>query len=216
MFENCSEIRGHFSDYLDNACSLETRKSIRYHLSFCRACEEQLEQLQSVQEELRSIPRRPVPSDLALRLRIATSKKTSPKPVSVRWLHLENALRPLLIPATGGVLTAIICFGLMMGSQGIPMSDTPDVTIQAVTPARVQALAPIDFNTGDSGLVLVTEINAEGRAKGYRVLSGQRSPEIMNQLDRLIYFSIFQPATNFGKPTDGEVVLSLRRITVRG
>jgi hypothetical protein len=216
MFENCSEIRNHFSDYVDNLCSIEARKSIRYHLSFCGACEEQLEQLQSVQEELRSIPRRQVPSDLAQRLRIQATRRTAPKPPSERWLHIENALRPLLIPATGGVLTAIICFGLIMGSQGMPMSDTPDVAIQVVTPARVEALAPIDFNTGDSGLVLLTEINAEGRAKGYRVLSGQRSPEIMNQLDRLIYFSVFQPATNFGKPTDGEVVLSLRRITVRG
>jgi hypothetical protein len=52
--------------------------------------------------------------------------------------------------------------------------------------------------------------------KGYRVLSGQNSPELMQRLDRMIYFSVFQPATAFGKPTDGEVVLSLRRITVRG
>ena len=74
----------------------------------------------------------------------------------------------------------------------------------------------MDFNTGDNGLVLVTQINAEGRVKGYRVLSGQRSPELMQRLDRMIYFSIFQPATMFGKPTDGQVVLSLRRITVRG
>ncbi len=74
----------------------------------------------------------------------------------------------------------------------------------------------MDFNTGDNGLVLVTQINAEGRVKGYQVLSGQSSPELMQRLDRMIYFSIFRPATMFGKPTDGQVVLSLRRITVRG
>ncbi len=216
MFETCQEIRNHFSDYVDNLCSLEARKSIRYHLSFCGACEEHLEQLQSVQDELRALPRQQVPTDLALRLRIQASKRTSRKPVTEYWQRMENTLRPFLIPATGGVLTAIICFGLILGSQVVPMTNTPDVSIQVVTPARVQALAPINFNTGDTGLVLVTQINAEGRAIGYRVLSGQHSPEIMNQLDRLIYFSVFQPATNFGKPTDGQVVLSLRRITVRG
>jgi len=131
-------------------------------------------------------------------------------------VRVENALKPLLIPATGGVLTAIICFCLIMGSQVVPITDTPDVTVQLTTPARVQALAPMDFNTGDNGLVLVTQINAEGRVTGYRVLSGERSPELMQRLDRMIYFSVFQPATMFGKPTDGEVVLSLRRITVRG
>jgi hypothetical protein len=103
-----------------------------------------------------------------------------------------------------------------MGSQVAPITNIPDVTVQLVTPARVQALAPMDFNTGDNSLVLVTQINAEGRVKGYRVLSGQGSPELMRRLDRMIYFSVFQPATMFGKPTDGEVVLSLRRITVRG
>ena len=131
-------------------------------------------------------------------------------------MRFENALKPLLIPATGGVLTAVICFCLIMGSQVVPITNIPDVTVQVVTPARVQELAPMDFNTGDNGLVLVTQINAEGRVKGYRVLSGEGSPELMQRLDRMIYFSIFQPATMFGKPTDGEVVLSLRRITVRG
>ena len=63
--------------------------------------------------------------------------------------------------------------------------------MQVVTPARVQELAPMDFNTDDNGLVLVTQINAEGRVKGYRVLSGQGSPELMQRLDRMIYFSIF-------------------------
>jgi hypothetical protein len=216
MFESCQQIRGHFSDYMDNLSSFEARKAIRYHLSFCGACQDHLDQLGSVQEELRSLPRRRVPDDLALRLRIQASKPTTPHRLAASWLRLENALRPVLIPATGGVLTAIICFGLMLGSQVVPITNTPDVMIQAVTPARVQALAPIDFNTGDAGLVLVTEINAEGHVKGYRVLSGQHTPELMNQLDRLIYFSVFQPATNFGKPTDGEVILSLRRITVRG
>jgi hypothetical protein len=50
----------------------------------------------------------------------------------------------------------------------------------------------------------------------YRVLSGQLSPQLVRDLDRIIYFSLFDPATAFGKPTDGQVVLSLRRITVRG
>jgi hypothetical protein len=216
MFENCLEIRQHFSDYLDDLCTSEARKSIRYHLSFCDVCQQQLDQWQSIQEDLRALPRQQVPPDLALRLRVQASRKLNPKPLSERWLRLEDALKPLLIPATGGVLTAIICFCLIMGSQVVPMTNTPDVTVQVVTPARVQELAPMDFNTGENPLVLVTQINAEGHVKGYRVLSGQSSPEIMDHLDRMIYFSVFRPATNFGKPTDGEVVLSLRRITVRG
>jgi hypothetical protein len=216
MFETCVEIRNHFSDYLDDRCTPEARKSIRYHMSFCEVCQEQLEQWQSVQEELRALPRRQVPPELALRLRVQLSQRLHRNPLSRLWVRLENALKPLLIPATGGVMTAVICFCLIMGSEVAPITNLPDVSVQLVTPARVQELAPMDFNTGDNGLVLLTQINAEGRVKGYRVLSGQGSPELMHHLDRMIYFSVFRPATMFGKPTDGEVVLSLRRITVRG
>ena len=216
MFETCVEIRHHFSDYLDDLCAPDARQAIRYHLSFCDVCQEQLEQWQSVREELRALPRQQVSSDLALRLRVQVSQELNKKPLSERWVRFENALRPFLLPATGGILTAVICFGLIMGSEVVPMTNVPDVTVQVVTPARVTALAPMDFNTGENGLVLVTQINAEGRVKGYRVLSGEGSPELMQRLDRMIYFSVFQPATMFGKPTDGEVVLSLRRITVRG
>jgi hypothetical protein len=216
MFETCVEIRNHFSDYLDDRCAPEARKSIRYHLSFCEVCQEQLEQWQAVQEELRALPRRQVPPELALRLRVQLSQRLHRNPFSLLWVRLENALKPLLIPATGGVLTAVIFFCLFMGSRVVPITDDPDVSVQLVTPARVQELAPMDFNTGDNVVVLLTQINAEGRVKGYRVLSGQGSPELMQRVDRMVYFSIFQPATMFGKPTDGEVVLSLRRITVRG
>ena len=216
MFETCVEIRSHFSDYLDDRCMPEARKAIRYHLSFCEVCQEQLEQWQSVQEQLRALPRRQVSAELALRLRVQLSQRLHRNPLSHLWVRLENALKPLLIPATGGVLTAVICFFLFMGSEVVPITNIPDVSVQVVTPARVQELAPMDFNTGDNGLVVVTQINAHGRVKGYRVLSGQGSPELMQRLDRMIYFSVYQPATMFGKPTDGEVVLSLRRITVRG
>ncbi len=216
MFESCVEIRSHFSDYLDHLCTQEARKSVNYHLSFCPSCQKRLEQMQSVQEELKALPRRRVPAELGLRLRVQMSHRLNPNFFSSLWVRLENALKPLLIPATGGVLTAVICFCFIMGSQGVPAGDDQDVTVQLATPARVEQLAPMDFNTGDSGLVVLTQINAEGRVKGYRILSGQRSPELMHRLDLMVYYSVFKPATMFGRPTDGEVILSLRRITVRG
>jgi hypothetical protein len=217
MFESCVEIRNHFSDYLDDLCEAEARKSIRFHLAYCESCREELDQWQALQADLRALPRRQVPAEVALRLRVEMSKQTRQNPLWAFGVHVENLLKPLLIPATGGVLTAVICFCLFMGSYVVPVSNVPDVPLQQlITPPRVAALAPMDFSTGDNALVLVTQIDSLGRAKGYRVLSGQNSPELTQHLDRMIYFSVFQPATNFGKPTDGEVVLSLRRITVRG
>ena len=216
MFESCVEIRNHFSDYLDDLCTPEARKSIRYHLSFCEACQEQLEQWQSVREELRALPRRQVPPELALRLRVQMSQRLHQNPLSRSLGASEEC--PQAVADTGNRGSAD-GGDLFLPDHGVAGGSDYQHSRRhgaLVTPARVQELAPMDFNTGDNGLVLVTQINAEGRVKGYRVLSGQSSPELMQRLDRMIYFSIFRPATMFGKPTDGQVVLSLRRITVRG
>jgi len=216
MFESCVEIRRHFSDYLDGRCEPETVRSLCYHLSNCAACRAEWECCQSVREDLRSLPRQPVPADLALRLRVKLSQQLHRNLLSRLLVHMENAIRPLLLPGTAGVLTAIICFALIMGAQTIPVTNAPDVPLRFWTPPRLLELAPINFNTDDQSVVVVTHIDAGGRVRDYQVLSGQDSPELMQHLDRVIYFSVFEPATMFGKPTNGRLVLSLRRITVRG
>ena len=216
MFESCVEIRNYFSDYLDGLCPPEVVRSIRFHLTYCEPCHEELETWEALRDDLRALPRRRVPPELALRLRVELSQRLHRNVLMRLWVHVENALRPLLLPASGGVLAAVICFFLFMGASVTRTTGAPDVPLQLVTPPRVDQLAPMDFNTGEKPVVLVTRISAHGRAMGYRVLSGQNSPELIQRLDRMIYFSIFQPATMFGRPTDGQVVLSLRRITVRG
>jgi hypothetical protein len=216
MFESCVEIRGYFSDYLDGVCDRERVRSLNYHLEYCASCRAVLERLQLMQSDLQTLPRRRVPPELGLRLRVRMSQEMHRNILGRLWVRLENSLQPLLLPASGGVLTAVICFGLIMGSHTIPVRTSPDVPISIVTPVRVRELAPINFTKDNQAVLLVTRVDAGGRVQGYEVLSGQQSPELMRHLDRTIYFSQFDPATTFGKPTDGQVVLSLRRITVRG
>ena len=216
MFEGCVEIRNHYSDYLDGLCESQVLKSIRFHLAYCGSCRRELEVWESMQADLRGMSRCQVPPELALRLRVEVSQGLHRKLLERLRVWMDNVLQPVLLPASGGVLAAIVFFCLIMGSVVVPATTTPDVPLAFVTPPRVRELPAFDFNTGDAPVVVVTRIDAGGRAMGYRVLSGGTSPELIHQLDRVIYFSNFQPATWFGMPTDGQVVLSLRRITVRG
>jgi hypothetical protein len=216
MFEGCVEIRNHYSDYLDGFCDPQAMKSIRFHLSYCGSCRRELEAWETMQADLRGVRRFQVPPELALRLRVEVSRAAHRK--WLMWLRvwMGNVLQPVLLPASGGVLAAVVCFCLIMGSLVVPVTKTPDVPLGFPTPPRVLELAPFDFNTGDAPVVVVIPVDAGGRAMGYRVLSGESSPELIHELDRVIYFSNFQPATWYGRPTDGQFVLSLRRITVRG
>jgi hypothetical protein len=211
------EIRHQFTSFLDDRCTREQLRSIRFHLDYCDACQAELDQEQALQAELRALPQRRVPAELALQMRVRVSQGLHHRLLSALWMQFDNVLRPLLLPASGGILTAIIFFGLIMGTQFVPPSTLPDVPLSLVTPPRLRELPPIDFiNTGDQPVVLLTQVDAGGRVMSYRVLSGEVSPEFAHSLDRLIYFSVFDPATTFGRPTGGQVVLSLRRINVRG
>ena len=207
-----------FTDYLDGTCDRDQLKSIRYHLDYCDSCRGELERLQSIQSELRRLPRRRIPPDLALELRVRLSQYLHDDWVS-RWqVRFENSLKPLLFPATGGVLAAVLCFLFLLSANPmkLPAVQRPDVPISLVTPPRLRELPPINFNTDDDQLVLITRVNAAGHVISYEVVSGAISPQVRYNLDRLIYFSVFEPATTFGTPTDGKVLLSLSRITVRG
>jgi len=216
MFERCVEIRNHYSDYLDGLCDPPVMKSIRFHLDYCVSCRRELEMWEAVQADLRGLARSQVPAELALRLRVRVSRALHRNLSERLRVWTDNVLQPVLLPASGGVLAAFVCFCLIMGSLVVPVTKTPDVPLGFPTPPRVLEMAPIDLNNGDAPVVVAARIDAGGRALGYRVLSGESSPELIHELDRVIYFSNFQPATWYGRPTDGQVVLYLRRITVRG
>ncbi len=216
MFENCTEIRSFFSSYLDDVCEPQQLKSIRFHLEDCRACRVELDHLQTIQSDIRSLPRQRIPSELALQMRVRLSQDLHADWVSRLQVRMDNALRPVLLPATGGILTAVIFFGLIFGTNFVPPRGLPDVPTALATPPRLRELPPLNFNTDDDQLVLLTQVDAAGRVMSYEVISGHISPELRHKLDRVMYFSVFDPATTFGMPTDGKVLLSLSRITVRG
>jgi hypothetical protein len=216
MFESCLEIRNHFSDYVDGLCSQETLRSLRYHLRYCGACRRELDCAQALTGELRALPRRAVPAAPDLRLKVRVSQELNRHVLSRLAVRLDNMFRELLLPASGGLAVAIFCFFLFLGSEAVPVNRRPDVPLSFVTPAQVLTLAPLDFNTGNKAIVVVTNIDPSGQVTSYHVLSGQHSPQLMHNLDRLIYSSQFSPATTFGQPTQGRVILALKQITVRG
>ena len=216
MFESCLEIRESFSDYADGLCSVEALRSLRYHLRYCSACQREMERAETLREDLRKLPRHAQRTEADLRLRVRVSRELNRNRANWILARLDNSFRSLLLPATGGLATALLCFCLIMGSEAVPVNNVSEVPLSFVTPPQVLTLAPFDFDTGGRPVVVVTCIDAEGQAKSYRVLSGQHSPALMRKLDRLIYFSHFAPARVFGKPTAGRVVLALRQINIRG
>src|SRR5215471_9513092 len=117
MFESCAEIRQSFSDYVDGECSRQVFRSIHYHLSNCGACRRELDHWQTMKRDLLTMPRREVPPELSLRLRVIASRELHQNLLQRLVVRVENGLDQLALPASAGVLVAVICFGIIMGSQ---------------------------------------------------------------------------------------------------
>jgi hypothetical protein len=155
---------------------------------------------------------------LALNERLRRLSHVSLSARAHRWagrveLVFENLMRPMALPFAGGVLSALVMFAMLVPSLAFPHNFRNDVPLWVLyTDPALQEMNPVD--AGDEIVVEVT-IDERGRVQGYVVTRGHMTPEIENNL---ILFSRFAPATVFGRPTWGRVLVSFRRsqISVRG
>src|SRR5215831_3937971 len=113
----CTEARPLFSSYLDRVVSGTEMHEIFGHLEQCADCQKEYALLENTRSLVSSLGRRQPPSDLALKLRVALSNARSRS--SVGWfqryaLRLENAFQGFMFPATAGVLSAVVFFGVLM------------------------------------------------------------------------------------------------------
>lgn len=227
----CREVGRHLAGYLDGAMSAQRHAAVHAHLSDCSACRADLEAYSRLARVLADAAPAAPPSDLATRIRVQASRVQSQ--ASRRfWVRVsiffDNILRPLAVPATGGLLTAAFAFVFLVQSLivGIPMGNIPnDLPTDLVQPARLESLAPFPVpgiisngSSSNTGVLTVeATLNADGQVADYKILAGPTDAKIRHAIDQLLIFSRFEPELMFGRPTSGgHVVLSFSEIRVRG
>ena len=144
-------------------------------------------------------------------------------------LTSQNILEPLAVPATGGVLTAIAVFLLVVQSMlvGMPIGrvQADDLPLNLVQPAQLESLAPFpvpasgvaDGNLEATPLLIEATLNAQGEVVFYKILSGPSDTASQRQIDQVLLFSRFRPQLGFGRPMGGgRVLLSFSEVRVRG
>jgi len=219
---NCAEIREMFSPYLDGAISGRDMHAMEQHLAGCPPCRTEYAALARTQSLVAGLGRRPAPPELALKLRVALSQAASrslSRRLDAMWVRMENALNAVMVPATAGIITSVFAFGLLVGviAPG-QLQGSQDVPTSLYTPPQLAA-APFDplGAAGAESLVVEIAVDAQGRVQDYRILSGpQDAQQLLPKLNRMMIFTIFQPATNFGRPIPGRTVLTISKINDRG
>jgi len=238
----CTTVRPKLAGYLDDAItgttSIAERVQIGEHLHGCTVCRAELERFRKLSVLLSRMPKNVPPGDLAVRIKVAAAQTEPSQDWSSRLrkirdraeILLDNVFRPLTVPATGGVFSAIVVFVLVLqlmvpGTTVRAVSN--DVPLNILRPAELLTLSDYPQAWGSEqhelelslpqGLQVYVTVDARGQMVDYEILSGPASPSLRHQLDEILLFSRFRPMMSFGRPTaGGHVILSFSAVRVRG
>ena len=220
----CAEAKSMFSPYLDGAVTGTQMHSLSRHLELCSDCNREYALLRHSQELLATIRRQKAPADLQLKLRLAISREVAQARHSRLegvLLRLDNALRAFMVPATAGLMAAIVIFAFVIGvtMPELQARNTNDVPLMLYTGPELEesSFATTVSAVNDDSLVIEALVDANGRVQDYRILSDpQNSQKLLPEVKRMLIFTTFRPAMSMGRPTPSRAVLSFAKINVRG
>jgi hypothetical protein len=222
----CQKCRSSFSAYLDGAVSGKQMQRIAQHLDACSACGREFAALRTMQRSLATLGPAKAPVDLGLRLRLAISHEQARKKsswletLSLKW---DNAIRPMLVQVSAGFAGTVLLIGsigLLLGVVAAPepvmANDEPLAGMTAphylYSPVSPRAIV----TNHDSVIVVEAYVNSLGRVYDYEIVSGPDDPAVHGQIVDQLMMSVYEPASVFGTPVRGRVVLTFSGISVHG
>jgi hypothetical protein len=222
----CMQAKALLSPYLDGMVTGAQMLSLQEHLKACSRCMGEYGSLRQTLQVLSSIDKVREPADLGLKLRLAISREAA---IARRGryegflVRLEDSLRAFMVPATAGLVCALLIFGLVTAILAIPgplqANNTEDVPLVLNTgPELEQSVFATNLSsmTSDS-LVIEAYVDQRGRVDDYKILSDPgASQQLLPEVKRMLIFTTFRPATSMGHPISSHAILSFSKINVHG
>jgi len=221
----CGDVRDLFSPYLDGRVSGVEMHKLSRHLEECPRCTREFAAIQLTQQLLAGLGPKKTPVDLALKLRVAISQQVAevrrPRYQGL-LVRIENSINAFMVPATAGLVSAVLIFGLLLGFFALPgqlQASSGDVPLMLYTaPQLEQTMFGTSLGSvGDDSVVIEAYIDANGRVEDYRILSQPDDAlTMMPEVKKLLIFTTFRPALSMGRPTSGRAVISFSKVSVKG
>jgi hypothetical protein len=226
---DCQEVRTLISAMADGYVVDAERRDALAHVDHCAECGGRLRQTMEISRSLRQLPKQTIPSDLALELRVAASREAARRRTIYSFanrmkawragftLWANNLMRPLAVPAMGGLASAVVLFSMVMTNfQGIVRAHEQDVPTVLYTVASLRS--SMDLALGADEIAVDVFVDEQGRVIDYAFPSGYgkfNTPAFRRSLENSLLFTSFHPATTFGRPTSGWVRVSFRRSQIQ-
>ena len=220
----CATARSGFSAYLDGAVSGVEMAAISGHLRNCNECARDFDVWCEVQRSLGELGPEQPPARLQARLRAAIAAERA------RGAHLpffqralliwRSSIAPLALRLSGGFAVTVMLAGALSWMFGAPIAvqANDDAMAHLVAPRYMYSQVPPEpINTRhDMPIIVDAMVDSSGRVYGYTILEGPKDAAINVRIENNLLSSVFRPATVFGVPVRGHVVMTYTGISVRG
>jgi hypothetical protein len=217
-------VQAEFSAYLDGAVSGVEMAAISSHLKGCENCAKDFNVWRQVQRSLGELGPQAPPARLQARLRAAIAaerERGAHLPLLQRALLVwRKSLAPLALRLSGGFAATLVLAGGLSWAFGAP------ITVQANDAGMAHLIAPRYMysqvppepisTVRDVPIVVDAMVDSSGRVYRYTILEGPKNEEVKVRVENNLLSSIFTPATVFGVPVRGHVVMTYTGISVRG
>jgi anti-sigma factor RsiW len=237
----CTDIREVLAGYLDGALPEErdgfSRAAVTEHLSGCEDCRHELSRYQKLGQLMAQSGGVEPPATLGVEIRTALAHARE-RVTFGDWLRRmrdrvelvrANSVAPIALPATGGLVAALLVFAVVLpfyakaSSLQTESGFSDELPAMVLAPARLETLAGFSAEgLGDAssvaGVVVVeATVGVSGDVVDYRILAGPDDAAVRRTLDNILLLSRFSPQKSFGRPIPGgRVVLSFSTVNVKG
>jgi anti-sigma factor RsiW len=224
VLNECTNVRKEFSPYLDGAMSGVAMQSMAKHLEVCGDCSTEFTAWREIQSSLSAMGPAKFPLQLQSRLRAALAEERTRgthlawhQRIASRW---QATLAPVALRAAAGTACALILIGgaaMMVGAPAEVQANDEPLGAMTAPHYLYSEVPPQPIEVGREVPVLIEAmVDAQGRVYDYTVLSGPLDEHVERRVEANLLSSVFQPATVFGLPVAGHVVMTYTGVSVRG
>jgi hypothetical protein len=221
----CFSAKRQITVYVDGRLRDGERSRIAAHLGKCDPCASHFEQIASLRSAARELPKAVAPTHLTSALRVMASHERQVieqnhgsrfRAVWSRWkFRMDEMIRPLTIPATGGLLSSFILFGALAFTIGTATRTVNyDVPVLYADTADAN-LVPLQL--GSDAVVLTITTDSNGRIRDYAVRDG--SDSFTGDTTRLhsnnIALPQFPSVLALAHPISGDIRISFTPLELR-
>jgi hypothetical protein len=224
MSINCHEARRRSTAYFDGRLRSDERSRLAEHLKGCEACGSYFDQVNAIRSALRQLPPPVVPVQLRTTLKVIASKeraevlKTRGSHFQALWerwkFRFSDLMRPLALPATGGLISSLLLFGMFVLTVSTTTRVTSyDIPLQGI-PAFEPNLVPLELRS--QLVVLNMSFDGSGRITDYAVSDPtSRFTSGLQAQPSTITVPSFPTVFGVAQPVSGDIQIKFEPIAFR-